>query len=380
MLTRFYNGRIIQGDKIIDELWVKDGFVINPSKEIPNDIFDLNGQYLAPGFIDLQINGGYGIDFTSNLEDVSFVAKKLLQKGVVAFLPTIISSAPDLYQKIKTFNPKEGGHEGASILGLHLEGPFLNPLQAGAHNKNNLLTSEGKSLEEVYSSLDHVKMVTLAPEIKGALEMIKKLKEYNIVIACGHSQASSDILKEAITQGLTVITHLYNAMPSFHHRISSIVETAFSEPDLYFSMIVDGVHVSKTGVKIAFKMNPGGLFLVSDAVSLMETDIKKMLQAEVMIQTERDKALVIETGRLAGGLVALDENVRHLISMTECSIEYAIEAASEKPAKILGIDHLYGSLKVGRRADMIILNDQLEVQSTFIKGEKVYIKSTATLS
>jgi N-acetylglucosamine-6-phosphate deacetylase len=116
----------------------------------------------------------------------------------------------------------------------------------------------------------------------------------------------------------------------------------------------------------------------------METDMKKMLQAEVLIQTDHNKAFVSGTGRLAGGLVGLDENVRHLRSITRCSVEYAIQAASEKPAKILGIDHLYGSLKTGRRADMIILNDNLEVQSTFIKGEQVYtpdhIKSTATLS
>jgi N-acetylglucosamine-6-phosphate deacetylase len=260
MLTHFYNGRIIQGHKIIDELWVKDGFVINPSKEIPNVAFDLNGQYLAPGFIDLQINGGFGVDFTSNLEDVSLVAKNLLSKGVVAFLPTIISSEPDVYQKTKSFHPKEGGKDGASILGLHLEGPFLNPLQSGAHNKDNLSASEGKNLEEVYGSLDSVKMVTLAPEMSGALDMIKQLKQQNIVIACGHSQASSAVLKMAIEHGLTVITHLYNAMPSFHHRISSIIETVFSTPDLYYSMIVDGIHVSDTAIKMAWKMNPKGLF------------------------------------------------------------------------------------------------------------------------
>lgn len=380
MLMRFFNGKIIRNSQIQSgEVWVENGKII-PTKEHADQDIDLKGNYLAPGYIDLQINGGFGVDFTTNLEDVHKVAKELLRHGVTAFLPTMISSPKESYHnQIPHFNPRRGGDHGATILGLHLEGPFINPHQNGAHSINFIKSFSDENLESMYGSLEPVKLVTLAPELLGAIEAIRILSERGIIVSAGHSDASEEQLKLGVENGIKTITHLFNAMTSFHHRKSGIIGAAFSDHNVFYSLIADSVHVNDVAIRLAWKMNSKGLFLVSDAVALwgMTKPLGTMgymgnIMGNIDILEDTRKAYVAETGRLAGGLMGLDDNVKHLRRSTGCSIAYAIEAASTKPAHILGMQKTHGSLNVDCNADMIILNEKLEVQSTYIDGVCVF--------
>lgn len=376
MITQFINGKIIRdGHARKEDLWVDDGVIATPQEDADVKI-DLHGQYMAPGYIDLQINGGFGVDFTTNLQEVKITAKKLLKHGVTAFLATLISSPAKRYrEQLPEFEPQTGGKEGAAVLGLHLEGPFFNPEQNGAHSPHYIRDFSLETLESMYGEMEHVKMVTLAPEIFGALHAIRQLARRGIVVAAGHTNATEEQLADGIEAGLSVVTHLYNAMSPFHHRRSGVIGATLLNKNLHFSIISDGVHVNDAGLHLAWRMNSKGLFLVSDAVALWGVPKKRASQGHVDILADAKKVYVVETGRLAGALMGLDANVRHLKAVTGCSAAYAIEAASTKPARILGLDKQIGSLNVGCQADMVILDHDLEVQATYIKGECVYKRS-----
>lgn len=376
MIVQYKNGQLIRnGGLYREDLWVQDGYIIPPSSNV-DQVVDLQGHYLAPGYIDLQMNGGFGVDFSTSLEHVEHVAQSLLAYGVTSFLPTLVSSSPTYYHsQLALFRPLRQHFPMATALGLHLEGPFLNPKQNGAHASSAIKNFEEVSLESMYENFEHVKMVTLAPEIPGALEAIQNLQKRGIIVSAGHSEANDQEFLKGVKNGIRAVTHLFNAMPSFHHRNKGILSEALADPEIFFSLICDGVHLNQRAIQMAWKINPRGLFLVSDAISLFGTDTHTAHQGGVEIFLENRKAYVSETGRLAGGLVGLDSHVRNLLTNTGCSIPYAIEAASTRPAKLLGIDSQRGTLNVGSIADMVVLNEKLEVLSTYVKGERGWNKT-----
>lgn len=245
-LIQFINCKILRDHVFQEEdLWVRNGKVVNPEKiffdeRIKADIrIDCNGAFIAPGFIDVQINGnmryffndffllsifnfnpgGFGFDFSNNIEDlergVMAVSKGILSYGVTAFCPTIVTSPKDYYRVILSKAAKRRGDEnGASVLGLHLEGPFIAPGKKGAHPEQYICTFENgySSLEKMYPNLTNVSMITLAPELDSAYEVIKELRKKGIVISLGHSMADLKCGESAVQSGATFITHLFNAM------------------------------------------------------------------------------------------------------------------------------------------------------------------------
>lgn len=373
MRIHLYNGKIIKNGQIRDEdIWILDGRIVEAFDQADQRI-DLEGNYLAPGYIDLQINGGFGVDFTTNLSDVHKVARGLPRHGVTAFLATMISSSSENYHhQILNFNPNYEDFHAAEFLGLHLEGPFLNPQQNGAHSSHFIKESVEENLEAFYGSLEFVKMVTLAPELPGAINAIHRLSERGIIVSAGHTDANEEELNAGIQAGITTTTHLFNAMTSFHHRRAGVVGEVLMNPNLYFSLICDGVHLNDVAIRLAWRLNSKRLFLISDAVALWGMKVTSGHLAKRHILREAKKAYVAETGRLAGGLVGLDANVRHFRDSTGCSIAYAVEAASTRPAQVLGIEKMHGSLNVGCHANMVILNEKLEVLATYLKGHCVY--------
>lgn len=376
MGIRFFNGRVIRNQQILQEdVWVVDGKITATPQANATEI-DIQGHYLAPGYIDLQINGGVGVDFTTHLSGVGQVAKELLKHGVTAFLATLISSPPERYHdQLQNFIPTEGSENGASILGLHMEGPFFNPIQQGAHSLKFIKDSFiGIDLESLYKNLKHIKMVTLAPELPGALEAISHLKQRGIIISAGHTGASEDEFKKGVEAGVSCVTHLFNTMPPFHHRQAGVIGTTLVQPGLQFSLICDGVHLNDQAIAIAYKMNPEGLFLISDSVALWKINRKTLSLGDVEISGDERQVHVAETGRLAGSVMSLDGNVRHLHKVTGCPVPYAIEAATRKPAEVLGIQDTRGSLEPGCQADLIVLDENLYVQATYIKGQCVFKK------
>uniref|UniRef100_A0A669C7A5 N-acetylglucosamine-6-phosphate deacetylase n=1 Tax=Oreochromis niloticus TaxID=8128 RepID=A0A669C7A5_ORENI len=370
-ITQFINCRILRDNELQrEDLWVREGRILDPEKLFFDEQgyadkrVDCEGSIIAPGFIDVQINGGYGIDFSQASENVSdgvsFVAKKILEHGVTSFCPTLVTSPPEVYHKVlPQVKVHDGGPHGAGVLGFHLEGPFISAEKKGAHPEKYLRTFKSGGLEdlmEVYGSLDDVAIVTLAPELPGSQSVVRELSRRGITVSLGHSAADLSQAEEAVQHGATFITHLFNAMLPFHHRDPGIVGLLTSDRipagrTVYYGMIADGIHTNPAALRIAHRAHPSGLVLVTDAITAMGLPPGRHTLGQQVIEIQGLHAYV------AG-----------------CSVQEALEAASLHPAQLLGISHKKGKLDYGSDADLVLLDEGLNVKATYISGEEVWRK------
>ncbi|KAL2718498.1 N-acetylglucosamine-6-phosphate deacetylase [Vespula squamosa] len=398
ILKQFHNCNILRDGKIINEdLWVRDGKIINPEKIfydekiLPDYKVDCQGALISPGYIDLQINGGFGIDFSHNIENVeegiNKVAKKLLEYGVTSFCPTLVTSPSDTYYKVlPKIKKQNGGSHGATILGVHLEGPFISLHKKGAHPEEYIKNFEHgfKSLIDMYGILDNVCLLTLAPEIPNAMSVINELCKRNIKVSVGHSIASLNEGEVAVKHGATFITHLFNAMLPFHHRDPGLVGLLTSDQIppgkiVHYGIIADGVHTHPAALRIAHRTHPKGLVLVTDAISALglKEGIHRLGQLDIEIR--KGCAYIAGTNTLCGSMAEMSKCVRIFKEATGCSVVEALEAATLHPAKALKIESKKGVLNFGADADFVLLNDNLELLSTWISGDCVYTKCKCIL-
>ncbi|XP_062872922.1 N-acetylglucosamine-6-phosphate deacetylase [Trichomycterus rosablanca] len=393
-ITQFVNCRILREHRLQrEDLWVRDGKILNPEKlffdeqGFADHKVDCGNKIIAPGFIDLQINGGYGIDFSQATDDitggVAQVAKRLLEHGVTSFCPTLVTSPPAIYhQVIPQLKVKDGGADGAGVLGLHLEGPFISEEKRGAHPPRFLkpFTKGGMDdLLETYGQLENVAMVTLAPELPGSGSAIRELARRGITVSLGHSMADLSQAEEAVMNGASFITHLFNAMLPFHHRDPGIVGLLTSDRvpagrTVYYGMIADGIHTHPAALRIAHRAHPAGLVLVTDAVPAMGLPAGRHTLGQQEIHIQGLHAYVAGTKTLSGSIATLDMCVRHFKEASGCTVEAALEAASLHPAQLLGINHRKGTLDYEADADFVVLEDTLAVRETYIAGQLVWKK------
>ena len=249
------------------ELWLEGRRVVAaPHPAIPAPTKDCAGAILAPGFIDIQINGGFGVDFTSDIVDtetclscLTQVGEGLVEHGVTSYCPTLTTSPPATLQCIlRLVADTEVPVGGAAVLGLHLEGPFLSAGRRGAHHPLHLL-EPGQGGLEVYGGLAApplVRLVTLAPELPGAAQLTSRLAERGVLVSLGHSEAGLECGRAAVQAGAGCLTHLFNAMEPLHHRAPGLPGLLLDQPNLWFSIIADGVHTHPLAVKLAYRINP----------------------------------------------------------------------------------------------------------------------------
>uniref|UniRef100_A0AAQ5XWB0 N-acetylglucosamine-6-phosphate deacetylase n=1 Tax=Amphiprion ocellaris TaxID=80972 RepID=A0AAQ5XWB0_AMPOC len=409
-ITQFINCRILRDHKLQrEDLWVREGRILDPEKLFFDELgyaderVDCEGSIIAPGFIDVQINGGYGIDFSRVSEDVSggvsFVAKKILEHGVTSFCPTLVTSPAAIYHKVlPQVKVHNGGQHGAGVLaadestfveclsckcaGFHLEGPFISAEKKGAHPEQYLRTFRSggvQDLTEVYGSLDNVAVVTLAPELANSQSVVRELSQRGITVSLGHSVANLSQAEEAVQHGASFITHLFNAMLPFHHRDPGIVGLLTSDQvpagrTVYYGMIADGIHTNPAALRIAHRAHPSGLVLVTDAITAMGLPPGHHTLGQQVIEIQGLHAYVAGTKTLSGSIATMDMCVRHFKQASGCSVEEALEAASLHPAQLLGISHKKGKLDYDCDADLVLLDDALNVKATFISGEEVWRK------
>lgn len=375
-ITRYYNGFLLRSHELINEdLWVENGKIVAPQKKADHEI-DLKGQIIAPGYIDLQINGGFGVDFSNEPEKVEIVANKLPQYGVTAFLPTLISSDSKTYKRNLNQIKSKRNENQAEILGIHLEGPFFSSEKVGAHNPHLIRTFEQiDSIDDFYGNLDHVKIVTLAPELAQSSSIISYLKGKNIIVSAGHTNADYETTEKGVQEGISMATHLFNAMPPLHHRTPGVVNAFLTNPNLFYSIIVDKVHVHPAMVHLAWRANPDGLILVTDAIAALGKPQGEYFLGGQEVVVDETTAFVKGTSTLAGSILSMDAAVRNFKDATNCTLIQAIECASLKPAKLLGIDSYKGTLNVGADADFIILDEDLFVQACYIAGKLAFKKN-----
>lgn len=384
----------------------------NYQKDHTIEKVDCDGNILSPGFIDMQINGYLGVDFsdaaTITADRVKMVARRIVSTGVTSFSPTLISCSPQEYARIlpilgplccgggrgnesnnnKKNNTVENEYVAANILGLHLEGPFFAPSKAGAHPKQHIRDPvEGmKSVEETYGSANlrkdfGVATVTLAPERNGAVEIIRTLSKHGIVVSMGHTDATLGDGQKAMGNGATLITHMFNAMQPFHHREPALLglvaeqsgggmvnENTSGMKELYFSIIADGIHAHPTAVRLAHSLCPDRAILITDAMSAMGLGDGEHSLGDTRVMVKGMKATVAGTDTLAGSVASMDVCIRSYRKYTQCSTGQALESATLHPAKVLGIHDKKGRIKVGADADLVLLDDDLNVMKTWVGG------------
>lgn len=340
---------------------------------------DGRGATLAPGLIELQINGGFGSDFTRDPETIWQVGSMLPQFGVTTFLPTVITSPLEtIAQATRTVTTgRPADYRGAEPLGLHLEGPFLNPLKKGAHNAKHLRLPEPR-LVETWTPANGVRLVTLAPELPGALETITSLARRGVLVSAGHSMANRAEAEAGIAAGIRMGTHLFNAMPALEHRAANLTSVLLTDERVGFGVIADGVHIDPLMADLAWKLRGGrGFVLVTDAVGAlgMPPGVSHLGDFDVIVD---DRSVRLADGTLAGSILSQDAALRNLMRFTGCALSEAVAAFTAEPARLLGLNDR-GQIKAGMRADFVLLDDNLNVLATLVNGEVVYQQGRVNL-
>jgi N-acetylglucosamine-6-phosphate deacetylase len=330
--------------------------------------------YIAPGFIDLQINGAYGCDFSTDGRTVAEVAARLPETGVTSFLPTIITSPFEAYQKLlREVREASQGTAGAQPLGVHLEGPYLNPLRKGAHDPALLRAIDVDEI--VRWADDSVRIVTLAPELPGALDAIKALRGKGIVVSAGHSNATFAEAMAGVEAGITWGTHLFNAMSGMGHREPGLPGALLSSCVLC-GLIADGTHVHPPMVKLAYRAKGAeGITLITDAMAAMARCVPpgryRLSDREVIVDGATAR---LTDGTLAGSILTMEQAVQNVVKFTGCSVAEALMMASATPARVLDGQWPVHKSRIAPDcdADLVVLDDELRVTHTVVAGKVVY--------
>ncbi len=326
---------------------------------------------IVPGYIDLQVNGGFGFDFTADPGNVTACAARLPETGVTGFLPTVITSPfenyPAAYAKIRTAQADE---RGSRILGIHLEGPYLSPQRKGAHHLDYIRPID---LDEISTWADTglLTLVTLAAELPGGFQAVQSLKKQGVIVSIGHTDATCEQAMQAIEHGVSWGTHLYNAMRPFSHREPGVIG-ALLVADIPCGIIPDGIHCHPEALRLAFRAKgANNLTLVTDAMQAMGgLPGQYILGGTPVTVTSQDARLA--DGTLAGSILSMDAAVRNMIAFTGCSLAEAVQMASSTPARVLGLQDRFGAIQAGYQADLTVLDPELHVAATFINGRLEY--------
>jgi N-acetylglucosamine-6-phosphate deacetylase len=374
MAVALVNGRVLLDEGFVEgKAVVIDGAMIADVVEvdaIPASLgrYDLEGGLLVPGFIDTQVNGGGGVLFNDSptVETIRTIGEAHRRFGTTGFLPTLISD--DLHVIRAGIEAADAAiAEGVpGVLGIHVEGPFLNEQRKGIHDADKIRELDEEGLAILTSAKSGRTLVTVAPE-RTTPAMIGRLVDAGVIVSAGHSDATYAQMKAAINAGLSGVTHLFNAMSQLTSREPGVVGAAL-ESDLCCGIIVDGHHVDPVTLKLALRSRPHDKFmLVTDAMPSVGTEAESfILQGKQIIVS--DGALRDETGRLAGSHLDMASAVRNAIETLDVTIEEAVRMASAAPAAFLQISEELGEISRGYRADLACLDDRLFVTGTWIGG------------
>jgi N-acetylglucosamine-6-phosphate deacetylase len=300
------------------------------------------------------------------------VAAHLPAHGVTAFLPTVITAPLETFalaQHVLHTGPPPN-HRGATALGLHIEGPFLNPAKRGAHNPVHLRLPSLAAVAD-WSAENHVRLVTLAPELPGALEVVRALHKRGIVVSAGHSLASLEEAQAGLAAGIRYGTHLFNAMPALEHRAPGLVAALLTDPTIVAGVLPDGIHVHPAIVKLIWQSaGPERFNAVTDAMSALGMPPGRYALGDLEVLVDESHAQLSD-GRLAGSIVSMDQIVRNVIAFTGCSLSEALMTVTLVPARVLGSPDR-GRITPGCIADLVLLTPENHVAATWVCGELRY--------
>lgn len=373
---KIFCGQIISPDEVLKDtvITIEDGKIagLGPNDGSPVDVY-ASDRIAVPGFIDIHIHGGAGHEVMDGTpEAIRAISSHLASNGVASWLPSVLSSPwPQAKKTVAAIaEVMRMGSGGAEVLGAHLEGPFLNPARAGAMATDCLRLP---SLEEIQRELGDafcaVRYVALAPELPGALELIRDLCAAGIKVSIGHTDATYEQAQAAFDAGATGLTHTYNAMRPLHHREPGVLAAALLDNRVTAELIWDNFHVHQAAARIVVKAKgPDRVALISDAVSAAGLGDGDYMLGGQKIIVENGLAK-LTNGTIAGSAITLDEVVRNAAEYF--SLQEAIKMATTAPARAIGAEDRKGRIALGSDADIVLLNNDLSIDCTFLKGSRL---------
>jgi N-acetylglucosamine-6-phosphate deacetylase len=370
-----YGARLFDGERMIDDaaLVIEDGAIValTPVATRPRDgeSIDLGGGVLAPGLIDWQVNGGGGVLFndTPTVEGISAIVAAHRGDGTTSLLPTMITDAPEKLEAALAA-AREAQRTVPGSLGVHVEGPFLDPRRKGAHPIQFVRAMNAADADRLIAAKAGVMVVTVAPA-GASTELITRLAEAGIIVSVGHAEATTEEAQAAFRAGARAVTHLYNAMSQLAHRAPGLVGAALADERIICGLIADGIHVHPAALRVALKAKgPDGIALISDAMPPAAGGPDTFF-IEGRAVTKVGARLTLEDGTLAGAAITLMDAVRYVTRELGVSLADALKMATLTPARLLRVEDRIGRLKAGARADLVHVGEGLEVRGTWIAGE-----------
>jgi N-acetylglucosamine-6-phosphate deacetylase len=379
MKTVLRNARILAGDEFRDDLAVviEDGRITAlvsdaaPQLGSADEQVDLGGGWLLPGFIDAQVNGGGGVLFnnTPDVDSLRTLAAAHRRFGTTGLLPTLISDDVQMMRRAIDAIRAAIAQGVPGVLGIHLEGPYIAPARKGTHDANKFRVPDADEIAMAASLDNGVTLLTLAPE-RVPLESIRALVERGVIVAAGHTAASYEEARAGLDAGIRGFTHLYNAMSPLTGREPGAVGAALEDRDSWIGIIADGVHVHAASLRVALAAKPRGkVMLVTDAMPPVGADSPSYeLYGEVI--TAVDGVVRNAAGSLAGSALDMATAVRNAVHLLGLPLDEAARMASRYPAQFLNLDDRLGEIAEGYQADLVLLDNALQVRATWIAGER----------
>lgn len=381
-------GHVVLADSVFDgHVWhaetavlIQDGRIVGLASwgEVPPDWPQTRlpaGVFLAPGFIDLQVNGGGGVLLNDQptADSMRAIARAHRRYGTTACLPTLITDTRERVRTAITAARAIAGQDG--VLGLHLEGPFISPNRPGVHRPDQIAQPNAGDLEALCELAGAGRsLITLAPECVPA-GFVRALACSGVRVSIGHSEALAAVVMQAVADGATGVTHLFNAMPPLSARAPGIVGVALAEPRLTAGLILDGIHVDSISVRAAFAAKGSDrIALVTDAMPTVGTSLDRFELVGRTVSLSHGR-LTTEAGTLAGAHLDMASAVRNAVRLVQLPLEDALRAASLTPARFLGLDKERGALVPGARADLVALSQDLVVVATWLDGKSDDVRS-----
>ena len=368
------NGKVILENSIKElNVFFEDGKITEVSDRIPTDenVIDAEGLYVAPGMIDVHTHGRNGSDtMYATFKDLNNISVSELKTGFTSFLPTTMTMpAEDIKNAIASGYDNKDKVEGAKILGMHLEGPFFSVKYKGAQPEECMIAPTVENyLSFAGDHPDFIKKISLAPEIDGALDLIKYLREQNVVVSMGHTDATYEEAVKGIEAGATSGTHTYNAMTPLKHRDPGVVGAVMLHDEVYAELILDGIHVSFPAAKILSKMKGADkLILITDSLeaAMLPDGTYELGNQKVYV---KDGQARLKSGNLAGSTANLNQCVRNAYKHLDLPLYEAVGYATKNAADHLGLND-YGRIKEGCVADMIFIDDDINIHRVILNGE-----------
>jgi len=387
--TIILNGTIITPFQLLKDkiIFTRKGKIVSiENKEdiivpVGAEVIDARDKFVVPGFIDMHVHGGGGSDIMDGkYEAVKQVAVTHSRFGTTAFLPTTMTmSKNNIVGSLKSiYEAFIKGTGAAEILGVHLEGPYINPEKKGAQKEKDIKRASTREfLEFNKASGNLICLITIAPEMPGAIDFIRWLHKQGVIVSAGHSNATYEQVQEGIQAGLSHVTHTFNAMSGLDHREPGVVGADLTSTELKVEIIADGIHIHPVAMKILVKAKEiGKIVLITDAMRATSKPegTYKLGGQEVTVAKGQAR---LKNGTLAGSVLTMDKAVRNLITKVGVSLTEAIQMATFNPAKCLGAEDKKGSLEPGKDADIVVLDKKLEVELTMVRGKIVYMREEA---